>query len=230
MTAIVYRREIDGKVLTLGVSGNLLKNALVMYDREEDGLWSHFTGEGLKGPRKGQWLEQLASAPKVPWKVWREENPTTLVLLPDNSASGYSDYTEYFLSDEQGLFPPEAVAGLADPKDIILGLPLDPPRAYHRKRLEDQGVLGINIKGRAAVIFASRDEEFFGAAILPQGVDRLTLQGRRLKSANGREWSALTGKGASGDLEMLPVTPSFWFAWYDHHANTEFWPEGGVKL
>ena len=58
----MYRREVEGRELTFGVSGKLFKNALVMYDRETRSLWSHFSGEALSGPMKGRRLERAAAS------------------------------------------------------------------------------------------------------------------------------------------------------------------------
>jgi hypothetical protein len=223
----VYRREFEGQVLTFGVSGNLLKNALVMYDREKEGLWSHFTGEGLKGHGKGKVLGRLASVPKITWKAWRAENPQTLVLSSGNSPFGYSDYSAYFASDDMGLFPPASVSDLAPPKDMVLGISDDPPAAYHLPSLERAGDHPIERGGRKAVIFAG-DDGLFGAAYLPEGTEELKLAGRTLRASDGRTWSALTGAGKDGSLEMIPLLPSFWFAWHDHYPDTEFWPERGI--
>ena len=49
----MYARDLDGKTLTLGVSGKLIRNSLVMFDRETDTLWSHLTGEALEGTPGG---------------------------------------------------------------------------------------------------------------------------------------------------------------------------------
>ena len=40
----MYAREIEGRELTFGVSGKLIMNALVLYDRQTDSLWSQFLG------------------------------------------------------------------------------------------------------------------------------------------------------------------------------------------
>ena len=44
----MYAREFEGRELSFGVSGKLLMNALIIYDRETDTLWSQFTGEALE--------------------------------------------------------------------------------------------------------------------------------------------------------------------------------------
>ena len=47
-TAIVYERTVAGRTLTFGVSGMLYRDALVMYDRETDTLWSHVDGRASR--------------------------------------------------------------------------------------------------------------------------------------------------------------------------------------
>ena len=52
---------MNGKELTFMVSGMLWRDSLVMQDRETETLWSHVTGEAIRGPLK---LRILA------WCVW----------------------------------------------------------------------------------------------------------------------------------------------------------------
>jgi hypothetical protein len=52
----VYARTVNGRTLTFGVSGKLIRNSLVMYDRETHSLWTHLTGGAIDGPlRLGLW-------------------------------------------------------------------------------------------------------------------------------------------------------------------------------
>lgn len=57
----MYAREVEGRTLTFGVSGKLILNALVMYDRQTDSLWSQFLGVAVQGPLAGTKLEVLPS-------------------------------------------------------------------------------------------------------------------------------------------------------------------------
>jgi hypothetical protein len=66
----VYAREVNGKTLTFGVSGKLIRNSLVMFDRETGTLWSHLTGEALDGPLIGNDLKQVLSE-QTTWGRWR---------------------------------------------------------------------------------------------------------------------------------------------------------------
>ena len=78
-TGIVYAREIEGRELLFGVSGKLIMNALVMYDRETDSLWSQFLGVAVKGPLERTPLEPIGTT-LTEWATWRELHPDTLVL------------------------------------------------------------------------------------------------------------------------------------------------------
>ena len=52
----MYARSISGRTLTFGVSGKLIMNGLVMYDRESGSLWSQVVGQAVDGEFAGQEL------------------------------------------------------------------------------------------------------------------------------------------------------------------------------
>ena len=43
------------------MSGKLIMNSLVMFDRETESLWSQFLGEAVEGPLSGVRLEFVSS-------------------------------------------------------------------------------------------------------------------------------------------------------------------------
>ncbi len=98
----MYAREIQGKLLTFGVSGKLIQNALVMYDRETDSLWSQALGSAVDGDYAGTDLEVL-SASILPWSAWLERHPDTLVLDQGDFRTEPCD-TSY---DARGGCPPD---------------------------------------------------------------------------------------------------------------------------
>ena len=57
----MYSRVIDEKEYTFGVSGKLIKNVLVMYDRQTETLFQQFTGQGLVGDLAGHALTRIPS-------------------------------------------------------------------------------------------------------------------------------------------------------------------------
>ena len=73
------------------MSGKLLMNALILYDRETDTLWSQFTGEALEGPLEGGRLRLVASE-LTTWSAWKAQHPDTLVLNTDDLSRKYDPY------------------------------------------------------------------------------------------------------------------------------------------
>ena len=96
-SALVYDRRLDDRVLEFGTSGLLLNSSLVMYDRQTETLWSHFTGAGIVGELTGEELETYAVA-TVAWQTWRDANPDGLVLSRDTGfdrSYGQNPYPGY---------------------------------------------------------------------------------------------------------------------------------------
>ena len=61
------------------MSGKLIMNALVMYDRQTDTLWSQFLSQGVRGPLSGTQLEIVPSL-QTSWEQWLELHPDTQLL------------------------------------------------------------------------------------------------------------------------------------------------------
>lgn len=91
---MVYARELeDGRVLDLGVSGALYRDALVLYDRETGSYWSQVTGRAIRGPLTGKRLQEVPSI-VTSWAEWKKAHPDTLLLRasPGPRRSAYADY------------------------------------------------------------------------------------------------------------------------------------------
>ena len=65
--------------LTFGVSGKLIMNALVMYDRQTETLRSQFLGQAVEGELAGETLGIVASQ-LVVWSTGEKEHTDALVL------------------------------------------------------------------------------------------------------------------------------------------------------
>ncbi len=97
---MVYARTLpDGKVLDLGVSGALYRDALVLYDRESESYWSQITGEALRGPMTGEKLSEIPSVVTT-WGEWKKAHPDTL-LLSLSVGPRRSPYSDYFSNREK---------------------------------------------------------------------------------------------------------------------------------
>lgn len=66
----MYAREIEGSEFSFGVSGKLIRNVLVMYDRQTESYWSQLLGEAVEGEMVGTKLEFLPSW-MMTWEAWK---------------------------------------------------------------------------------------------------------------------------------------------------------------
>jgi hypothetical protein len=61
VTAMVHRRDIDGRGVVFGNQGDLYMNAMTWWDHDTSSVWSQPTGEAILGPLKGERLELVPS-------------------------------------------------------------------------------------------------------------------------------------------------------------------------
>ena len=228
-TGMVFVREIDGKELTFGVSGKLIMNNLVMYDRQTDSLWSQFLGEAVEGPMAGTKLQLVASQLTI-WSVWKEEHPDTLVL--DIGGLVFDEYAQYYADPSSGVLGQSNHDDRLIEKDLVVGIVGERgQRAYAHKHLTRIRVLNDTFEGRDIVVTLDLDSG--STAVFDRVVD-----GQVLTFSHGPEplemtdvetgtvWNKLTGVGKDGPLKGKRLTPHqykdvFWFAWTDFYPNTE---------
>ena len=58
-SGVAYDRRAGDRILDFGTSGALLNSALVMYDRQTESLWSHYTGQAVVGHLTGTELDLI---------------------------------------------------------------------------------------------------------------------------------------------------------------------------
>ncbi|MCH7944934.1 MAG: DUF3179 domain-containing protein [Armatimonadetes bacterium] len=218
----MYSRMLDGKELTIGVSGMLRKNALVMYDRETETLWSHFTGEALAGPLMGKTLKIVESSPRVKWSEWVKRHPDSKLLRVDGATHARSNYARYVNSPNEGIRPVQNKDGRLPGKDLVLGvLSGGKATAAPMALLKAKGVVHTTLDGKDIAIYFDPELGMYGAVVLPDGVRIKAVSRRTIVAEDGREWSAVDGSSDHGDLEMLLALRTFWFAWADHYPDTD---------
>ena len=91
LLAVVYSREIDGRVLTFAISGWLYRRTFVLYDFETESLW-YPLGEagvllGIGGAHAGRKLPALPSM-LIRWNAWKYMYPDTDYLYAPGTPSG----------------------------------------------------------------------------------------------------------------------------------------------
>ena len=229
----MYAREIDGRVYTFGVSGKLLRNALVMYDHQTGSEWAQILGEALTGPMTGARLGNLPAS-RMTWKEWRERYPNTLALK--NPA------------DEHGLYSPPRIGGGGTLKETISDTRLDSHQrvvgllikntaiAYPYFELEESPALNDSVNGTPVLI--TLDPKTGSAAVFNRTIDGRVLTfapveyGRFEVKDNetGTRWDGLTGRAVAGSLKgselvKMPFTAAYWFGWKDNFPTTQVYGE-----
>jgi hypothetical protein len=229
LTGIVFDRHVEGTVVEFGVSGKLLMNVLVMYDRQTDSLWSQILGESIEGQRKGAKLEVVDSL-QTTWGTWRQLHPATLVLASDIRSDSYAGYYQNNDSGVHGNFVDD---DRLPAKSIVVGAVVgSSPRAYPLALGADFSVVNDVLEDVPLL-----------AVFAPDGLTGLLydrrIDGRPLTFSDAgpqaalemidqeteSRWNRLTGEAIAGPLrgnvlQRIPATTSFWFGWRDFFPRT----------
>lgn len=228
----MYAGEVQGQRLTFGVSGKLIMNALVMYDRETDSLWSQILGEAVQGPLRGMRLEAVPVT-QTTWRLWRELHPATLVLA--RGASGGDSYAGYYSNNDAGILGESLADRRLALKEFVLGVRLgESTKAYPFRALSRQPAVNDEVAGTPLLVT-------FDAASATGQVFERRLAGRPHTFAaagkrsgeplvrdgeTGTLWGAVSGRALEGPLagQQMARVPShyaFWFGWHDFYPRTE---------
>ena len=224
----MYSRIIDGEEFTFGVSGKLIMNVLVMYDRQTETLWSQLLGEAVEGELKGTKLEFLP-AWQTTWADWKEKHPDTLALR-----KGYygdrDPYDNYYASSRTGVIGQTVLDERLHVKEFVVGLEQNgEAAAYPFSVLNSLPVVNdfvgevpilvvFNAETGTGVVF---NREIDGQTLTFQALDGLTL----IDEETNTTWDGLTGKAIDGTLNgtvltRVKSTSSFWFGWKDWYPGT----------
>ena len=224
----MYAREIDGREFSFGVSGKLIRNVLVMYDRETESLWSQLLGESVSGEMQGTRLEFLPTW-HTTWKQWNEMHPGTLAL--DKGFRGSRDpYEGYYASGSTGIIGETIVDSRLPGKEFVIGVALeDAAVAYPFRVLSAEPVVNDSIGDHhLAVIFIPGkatgmvfDRKFDDHVL----TFTATEDGQLSDSETGTIWDPFNGRAISGplvgeQLNRIKSTVVFWFGWKDFYQDT----------
>ncbi|MGH9137831.1 MAG: DUF3179 domain-containing protein [Acidimicrobiales bacterium] len=249
-TAVVYDRRLDDRVLDFGTSGMLYNSALVMYDRQTESLWAHFTAEGLAGVLAGQRLETYP-AQIVSWASWRAAHPDGLVLSRDTGHTrdyGRIPYVGYDDVDRQPfLFRGEVDGRLAAMERVVAIGRGTEPVAVRLDPLAEAGVLSVTVDGEPLTMWhlpgtgsaLDNVDTATGRDVGATGVFRPVADGQQLTftrvgdrfvdDQTGTRWdifgTAVEGPLAGQQLEAVEHTDTFWFAWAAYQPDTRIEPE-----
>ena len=213
-----------------------------MYDHQTRSLWSHITGEAIRGPLKGKRLKPLASTPQIAWKTWQLNYPRTRVLsVPTRGGRRESlnqdVYADYHASQRAGVSGMEYTDDRLPNKSLVIGVqvPVEDGttqfRAYPLTHFSKTAVINDTLGEIPLLIF--HDKTSFATAVFARNVAgdmrTFSVKDKHLVQDNtGTRWNLITGEATSGKekgtrLERLPAINIYWFAWARYYPETSIY-------
>ncbi len=192
-SAVAYEREVDGQLLTFGVSGYLYRSDVLMYDHQTESFWSQLHQGAVAGPFTGAALTVIPSQ-VTSLEAFRRARPAGKVLR-----------------GAAGMLPPAAYrrspyAGYADTPKIWF--PVGPIRDELPVKAE---VIGV-VQGTQAWAVP------LDALRAAGGERRVDLGGTTLTFAYDPAGDGVRVLDAEGSA--VHHVRLFWFAWQAFHPKT----------
>lgn len=209
-----YSRQVEGQVLTLGVSGLLWNLNLVMYDEQTESRWIQFSGEARSGPLQGKSLTPLDSI-MTDWATWSARHPAGTVALL--SRTFYNFRLSYYR--DRSRF-------------VLVSTATNPPKAWGFDTLDAAPILNVVLDDQPALV--SFDRASVTARLFDRRVADQTLTFRAsgawwADDQTGSLWDPIEGRAVFGTyaglrLETLPSLVAFREVWLSIHPDTQILP------
>ena len=212
---------------TFGVSGRLVNNNLIMYDRARETWWPQVLATAIPGPWNPEPSVRSLREFRVVWTTfarWREAHPDTAILSRDTGFAKNYDRDPYGSYDPpSGLYRPESgtiFRTLIDderlpPKSVVIGARApDGAAAFEKDRLREDKLVEGELGG--ASVLAAYDPK------LDTGYVYLNLDGATFEYHDGKVVDAdrATHTPASLPLDRVLAFDAMWFAWAGFYPQT----------
>lgn len=212
---------------TFGVSGRLVNNNLVMYDRATERWWPQVLATSIPGPwNANPTPESLREFRLVwtTWRRWREHHPGTRVLSRETGYvrnyrsdpyGSYSPRSGYYERSAQPMFPALAEDDRLPPKAMVLGA-----------RTVDGAFAVEKLALRAAKLVSGTIGQTSVLAVYDPALDTgyvyRTPEGGSYEYRDGR---VVTESGDAFAPDALPrervyAFDAMWFAWRGFYPET----------
>jgi hypothetical protein len=196
-SAVVFKpgKTKAGAPRSFGVSGLLYNSCLLMYDRENEELWSQLRMQGVSGSVMDEPLELVLSS-RMTWKAWKSKYPVGQVLSKETGAEiNYLDEWPYgdYATQAETIFPFDINRDELPTKERLIAMVNgDSARCWPLKKLQEKKQI----------------YDALGALPISVTYDE--------KSGSVKIADITTGK-------ELPYVSVFWFAWQAFYPDTSVW-------
>ncbi|WP_435186496.1 DUF3179 domain-containing protein [Halobellus sp. EA9] len=225
-TAMGFRR---GET-TFGVSGRLVNNNLIMYDRATETWWPQVLATAVPGPWNGDPTVQSLSEFRVvwtTWRRWRETYPETLVLSRDTGFASnydrdpygsYNPRSGYYSPDSGTMFRSLSEDDRLEPKRVVIGTRTpEGAAAFEKEALRNRKVIHGTL-GESPIVAAYEPTLDTGYVFRNPDETRYECRDGRIIDETGErhEPAALPG-------ERLLAFDAMWFAWSGFYPDTSLY-------
>jgi len=207
---------------TFGVSGNLINNNLVMYDRATDSRWPQMLATAISGPLVGRTLREFDLV-WTTWGRWRRRHPETRVLSTDTGylrnygVDPYGSYTPKrgYYAQEYTIFSSLADDDRLGAKDIVVGVRTTRgAAAVEHSRLRRRGLADLSIGGRRiAIVHDPGLDAAYGYAL--PATTTVTA------ASTGVVVDGVRRPPAALPFDRVPAIEAMWFAWAGFYPDTD---------
>jgi len=149
----VYARRAGDKELTFDFGSGLIKDNLLMVDRETSSVWSQLDHKAISGPMKDTPMKVVPSI-QTTWKFWKKKHADTRVMVVEGkhgSPYRYHDWTP-------GKKPPKKRATMHNTANLGLGVSLGGESMFLPFSVLDKAELPLKMRigGQSVVIHYER--------------------------------------------------------------------------
>ena len=209
-TAIGYYRQLGDRIFDFGTSGRLYKSALVMYDRQTESLWAHYTGQAIAGALTGSQLELIPIA-TVAFETFVAEHPNGLVMKRPGGfgrSYGSNPYVGYDEPDGRPTFFGDVPDPRLPPQTRVLVIRHGGAAvAVELDTLQVGGVMPVDLGGVPVVAFhlpgtatpIQNQQVAFGRDVGATGVFDPTVDGQLLTFVRMPDAASSAGPGGFTD-------------------------------
>lgn len=205
-----------------GVSGKLVNNNLVMYDRNTDSRWPQILATAIEGPLEGRSLREFRLV-WTTWKRWKGEYPATRVLSEDTGFARNYDRGPYgnynpprgYYARQGTLFPPLRKDDRFPDKRVVMGVRTPTGAvAFLKESVRKKGVVEGDL-----------DEEAF-TAIYDERFDTAFVYRNPAGKSISLDGTTATFDSESHSPDSLPLErvhtfDAMWFAWVGFYPGTK---------
>ncbi|GGJ06763.1 hypothetical protein GCM10008995_15830 [Halobellus salinus] len=212
---------------TFGVSGRLVNNNLIMYDRGTETWWPQVLATSIPGPWNGAPETTSLSEFRVIWTTWDRwtaTHPDTQILSFDTGFAknyaqdpygAYNPREGYYADDASPMFPALNEDDRLAPKRAVIGTrTAEGAAAFDKQALRSERLLEGDLAGSPVV--AAYDPE------LDTGYVFRSPDNRRFEYRDGRvaDGSGETYAPSALPTERLYAFDAMWFAWSGFYPET----------